>query len=273
MHKILFVCLISISLFGFYAKSSNDFYQIIHVNGVVLTQKTQTPLKIGMKIENHEQLLFKTTDASLIVSNQNRGRFIIKSPSQKNAKGELVAFAKDVVLPFTGNTNLSTRGNGAPIRYFNEYLGDTTFYIIGSKLEFEVDHTKYAISPNQFFQLRYQWNDSTKVVKLPHTNNQVVLDGEKLFGNSSPKIANPQKFELFWVVVRPRSVEKLAVFYPKFLDEETLKAEYTVLFDLIANQRLSESEYHKHIYGYFQDVYGKTDENALTNWLEANFKN
>jgi hypothetical protein len=272
MNKIWFACLISISLFSFYAQPSNDFYQIIHVNGVVLTQKDQTPLKIGMKIENHEQLLFKTTDASLVVSNQNRGRFIIKSPSQKNAKGELVAFAKDVVLPFAGNTNLSTRGNAAPIRYLGEYLGDTIFYIIGNKLEFEVDQAKYAINANQFFQIRYHHNDSIKVVKLPHTNNWLALDRQKLFTNSNSKIAIPQKFELFWVVARPRSVEKLAVFYPKFLDEETLKAEYKVLFDLIANQKLSNEEYDKHIFGYFRDVYGKTDENALTNWLETNFK-
>jgi hypothetical protein len=272
MTKFLFACLLSITLFGFYFKPSNDFFQIIRVNGVVLTQKDQTPLKTGMKIGNHEQLLFKTTDASLIVSNQTRGRFIIKSPSQKNAKGELVAFAKDVVLPFTGNTSLSTRGTPSQVHDFKEYLGDTTFFIIGNQLEFAVDQNKYQISPSHFFQIRYHLKDSTKVAKLPNTNNRLILDSQKLFAKADGKIAIPEKIELFWVVVRPRAVEKLAIFRPIFLDENSLKAEYQVLFDLIANQKLSDEEYHKHIYGYFRDVYGKTDETALANWLEANFK-
>lgn len=252
--------------------SYDDFYQIIRINGIIMIQKTQLALKTGMKIIKNEQLLFKTQDASMIVSDNSLGRFVIKSPAQATNKGETVAFARDLVLPLNTNTSLSTRGTPSHVRDFKEYFGESDFYIVGDQLAFEVDHTKFKASPNQFFQIRYQLNDSTVTNKWASPENKLVLDKNQLFVDKKGKVSSPNKFEVFWVVRNPRSVEKLATFRPIFLDENALKAEYQVLFDLSTNQNLSEEAYQKHFFGYFRDVYGRTDENTLENWLEGNFK-
>lgn len=273
MQKIYFCLFTIILLSSFSFLQAEDIYYVIQVNKIVLIQKNQTPLKSGMTITKHEQLLFKSKDAYLVVSNEARSRFIIQSPSRHNAKGEFIAFVKDAVLPINGHTSLSVRGNSSPIiADLYEYFGDSTFFVIGDQLKFEVDYTRYKTGSNQFFQISYAQHDSVINTKWTVLENRILTISKNMFTDKDAKTIIPEKIEVFWVVRNPRSCEMLTAFRPIFLDEAALKSEYSVIYELIKKQNLSEEEDEKFIFGYFRDVYGKTDENVLTNWLEENFK-
>jgi hypothetical protein len=269
MTKMFFLSLI-FSLGILIPPPVDEIYFIIHVKGSIVLQKDQIPLKTGMKIMASDQLNFKTKDAMAVVTGSERGRFVIKNNSNPPTE-EMIAFAKDVVEPLKTNTSISTRSMGKKVSDFRAYFGDSTFYVIGDKLEFEVDPAKYKPGGNQNFQVRYKLGDYT--VNPNATSGNIFTVNNLKLHTAVAKEFKTEKIEVFWVVNQPRSVEKLATFQPIFINEDDLKAEYKALMDALNGKTLAPNELTNYLEGYFRDVYGRTDKAIFDEWLEKNVKN
>jgi hypothetical protein len=248
-----------------------ETYHILYVKGEILLKKDRSLLKTGMKIRAEDQLIFKNREAKAIVMSNLSGRFVLalNKPPQT---AELIAFVKEVVSPLKTNATLSTRGTPQVVRDLADYFGKDTFFIIGNKLTFEADRSKFKINDNQYFQIQYKLGDSLVKKKLESANNLVSLDMPALFQDQEGKFLLPAEVEICWFVHKPRSMEPKTSFQPVVISEDELKPQYAELLKLIENQQLNPEDYRNYILSYFRDVYGQTDENALESWVEENFK-
>jgi len=84
-------------------------YFVLQVKGQILHPKTKKALAVGDKVEQKDELVFKTPDAKAVVVSKEKGRYVISAQKvKKNDKGELWCIVDTVIMPEDDNIRLSS---------------------------------------------------------------------------------------------------------------------------------------------------------------------
>lgn len=253
-----------------------ESYFIIQLKGAILNKTTNKAVKMGDKISHEDQLKFLSSDAAAIIMSTKRGRFVIRPDVKKGTENELTVFVKNVLLPVKSTGNLSTRGGEEDgIIDLKSHLGADKFVIIGDKLSMRLNTAKYPIGEDKFFIYRYEYAGKPVSKRIPVEGTNIIFDKNLFYQTQGTTISpdNVEQVDIYYFDAATKNSTEIAKFSPLYLAENQIKDELKVQYDIFISQKLSKEDIVKELLGYINDIYGKTDEQALKNILETLAKN
>ena len=253
---------------------AQDTYHVIHtVGNTTIVNKNKT-VATGDKIQGADKLKFANKNAKVIAISPQKGRYII-SPAASAKENELEYYVKNVILPVKSTGRLSTRGNSKEVvQNLKDYLGTESFVVIGNELSFRVDQSRYPLSENEFFAFRYLAEGISKPVNkmLAYQEDRIFLNKEALFTYEDKEIDHRRvaQVEIFWYNKSTKASRKVLAFQPIFLDEEELKNDLLEFKKVMEDEDMNAAKWFEQVVGLIKDVYGRTDEALLKEWMMKN---
>jgi hypothetical protein len=272
MKKIATSLLLGLLLsFSLYAQ---DSYHVIHTVGQTTIVNKNKTVATGDKIQEADKLKFADKNAKIIAISPQKGRYIM-SPTASAKENELEYYVKNVILPVKSTGRLSTRGNSKEVvQNLKDYLGTESFVIIGNELSFRVDGNRYPLSKNEFFAFRYTAEGVSKPINkmIAYQEDRIFLDKEALFTYEGKEIDHRRiaQVEIFWLNQSTKASRKILSFQPIFLDEEELKKDLLEFKKVMQDEEMNAAKWFEQVVGLIKDVYGRTDEGVLKDWLVKN---
>lgn len=251
-----------------------ETYHVVHVKGKIQNITTKKFLRRGMKIKSSDNLKLSKGSKAVMIG-ARRGRFVLSTKRAKKKGTEFYAFVKDVVSPLKKNAKASTRGaEDSDVESLKGYFGDTDFAIIGEKVEFNLNASRYPLSKTKLLVCRYTYDGRVINKKLPFDGNTVTFDKSRIFTKNDLKI-NPdevENVEIYYYNRKNRSSTKEASFNVIFVNAGELKSELTELLAIYDKDKgLSDNDKYAHVYTYVRDVHGKYfDVKVFKKWLKNN---
>lgn len=126
-------------------------------------------------------------------------------------KEEESFFTKLIVFIFGAEyekTQTSTRGEAEYISYLQQILSASnksnvpnTIGIIGDKFEFKIDTTEIRLSENQYFLIKFDYEDNKIEKKMPINGDKIIFSKKDIFSvaNREISIGDAKKMEIFYV--------------------------------------------------------------------------
>ncbi|OJJ21340.1 hypothetical protein BKI52_12325 [marine bacterium AO1-C] len=256
------------------AETVVETYHVVHVKGKIQNMTTKKPLRRGMKIKSSDNLKLSKGSKAVMIG-ARRGRFILSTKRAKKKGNEFYAFVKDVVSPLKKNAKASTRGaEDTDVESLKGYFGDTDFAIIGDKVAFNLNLSRYPLSKTKLLVCRYEHNGRVINKKLPFEGNTVTFDRNRVFKKNDQTI-NPDdvsNIEIYYFNRSNRSSRKEASFNVVFVNSEELKSELSELMNIYDKDKtLDDNAKYGHAYTYVRDVHAKFfDEKVFKKWLKSN---
>jgi hypothetical protein len=253
--------------------AGEDLY-VIHVKGNVSNKATGVILKIGDKINSEDQLKFATQDA-LVVIMSAKGKYTLSPSAKPNNSNEFIAYVNNAMLPLKSNGHLSTRGNGSDLVHdLKAYFGTSTFNIIGEQLELKIDTLKYPLTDSKYLIYRYMNNGTVVSKKIEKRGGQIIINKLALYTYKGNFIdpSKIQNVDIYYYESKDNKSSRLVGFNPQFINEEQLKSELWVQKKILEEQNVKSDQITKELVSYVFDVYGKTDESKLVDWIHKSIK-
>ena len=251
-----------------------ETYHVVHVKGKIQNTTTKKVLRRGMRIKSSDKLKL-SKGAKAVMIGARRGRFILSTKRAKKQGNEFYAFVKDVVSPLKKNAKASTRGaEDTDVESLKGYFGDTDFAIIGDKVAFNLNLSRYPLSKRKVLVCRYEYDGRAINKKLPFEGNTVTFDRNRVFVKNGQKI-NPDdisNIEIYYFNLATKASNKEASFNVVFVNSEELKSELTELMNIYdKDKNLDDNAKYGHAYTYVRDVHAKYfDEKVFKKWLKSN---
>ncbi len=273
MRKIFIV---SFFLLFTISTQAQDYY-VLHVKGVVLDKESGKSISIGDRITGNSEVIFKSTDAKVVVLNKEKGRAILQPKVNTEAESEIAQFVKNMFVPMKKSIRMSTRGEGVIESFsdFKPYFGESTFVVIGDEILIPINKEKLSLDHNQFLVYRYE-KDGTRVNKKlhPHHHGLLSIHKDKLYNHKNGVFNHeePHTVDLYFFDKKKNTSKKLTSFNPVFVSDKQLLSElqYLKTFLVETNEEkpftkeLLTDEYYDYIVG----TYGKINQSYFEKWLE-----
>jgi len=230
-----------------------QYYQILHVKGEISIKASGKLLKPGDQLMEDEEISFKTSDAMAAALNPEKGRFIIKSDSEKGNTVDIFYVLKSTITPVRGG--MSTRAGGINNAFdLKVYFAEAPYIWAGKAIFLPVSKAAFPLDDSNFFFLRYQYKGEEINKKLGSEANSILMNKMEVFQVDDDAV---DRFE----------VSDYQLFYYQAESEEsTLIAD--IDFVLISQEVLvniydafkSSSKYpYNDVADMLSDMYGKCD--------------
>jgi len=263
------ISIVIIVFFPLLAIAQNEVYHIIKVEGDITNLTTGKAVAAGDQIKPTDRLEFKNTYAKAIAISSTRGKFTLSMPEKQEdlfSNNRLLAMADNAASPIEGRTQLSTRAIGmTDIKDLKVYLGSPSFYIIGDKVTLRLSKNTYPLNENNFIILSYQGKREQVAKKLGYSGqmldiekSQIVADTEDFDKGNTLNNVLISKYDN----IKKKSTLVTTVNFV-FLDPDQVKQEFDLIVPLLKQDKKSRYEAVEYLKGYFNDVYGNTDQDAL----------
>jgi hypothetical protein len=276
MRTIIVIILLSnlaiLSSFAFNQTENAEVYHVLFVQGTIMNVTQNQAVTRGMKLNAHDKVSFKSTNAKAVLLSNLKGRFTI-APTAKSKGTEMSSFLNEVLLPVKQNANLSTRSVASEtVEDLVSYLGTDNFWILGDFLKINLSPTRYQLNENRLMVIRYNYEGAIINKKIPFEGNTISLNKNLLFKTKEGKAISPdevENVEFYRYFVDAKSSEKILECKLNFISESELKQ---VLTDLRQTEQiqLQGEELQKYFITFCEDTFGKTDRQLLQNWLDKN---
>lgn len=244
--------------------AQNNF-TVIKVTGSIVIERTGSPLGIGTSFAQNENLLFKMPESRAAVINPQRGRFLLTSENLDEFKN-----SKSNFLPSAGK--ISTRAVLTKPKFINLKDQLEGNCVILNEIKIKIDTTVYPMTAKKYFYISYDYNNRTINKKLAYNKDTLIIKKNELITIDGREISDPQikQMNLLYLIEADSYISSpVTSFTPVFPDSKILVQEIKVIVDQMEmntyNAKLNE------ISAFFQDFYGKIDENSLKKWLNENF--
>jgi hypothetical protein len=252
--------------------NTNEVYHVVYVNGVIINASNQQALKVGAKLNASDKLIFKTADARARVISSTKGSCLLASKKQ-GGNTELGQFLADVIIPLKKNNALSTRASSEIIDNVKNYFGDSTFNIVGEKLEIGINTEVNQISDTKILALLCHHQDTKKTyLKRISFANMVRISQLDVFQSKGIKfnMDEIEKFEICWFYPATKTHETITTIQLNFIAEPDLKGMFQEISTLKTAEIPLGEEKIKYFQDYFMEMFGRTDERLLKKWLITN---
>ncbi|MFO0356715.1 MAG: hypothetical protein ACK50A_07155 [Sphingobacteriaceae bacterium] len=263
MAKIKFHLLIIAFNFIFFNYSlASDKYTVIKVMGSIVVKKTGVQLSQGDVILDDEPIVFKSPDAKASVISAIKGRFVLSAGNKQNNNSAL----KSNLLPPI--SNISSRSG--LILNLNDFK--TNFngnYLILNKAEFPVSKVNFPMNDSCFFYFSYNYNNEAINKKLKHKQDTLLIIEKELYMLDGKEVAKAESTGVKLNYISGKKVFFINEFTIITPPNENLVNEVKLILDQSKNKK--KNEIVKDVVSYFNEFYGKCDEDNVLIWLKDNF--
>jgi len=269
---LAFFVTISLCLIGEWGCAQK--YIVLKVTGSVSCSGQM--VKPWDELEPASKLSFGSDQSALRVM-QGNNVFVVSATKAKPGSGnELVAILKDAFLPEKPPVNrASTKGLITSVEDIAMELGQSvngpgqTVLIIDQK-EFSFSKSIYAVSNENFFFVRYQYNNEVINKKLENSSSNGFVLSTSIFSISMPNgktiIADRTKingpFKLYYFIDAHTS-ELVAEFNAVFIASSDLIKELSPLVRRFKDEHFSAKEMNLRVAEYLTQYYGAIDDDQL----------
>ncbi len=247
-------------------------YTVIQVTGQIKLKKSGQILARGNKISSADQLVFLTRDAVAACFASDQGRVTLRlDPQQPKTGDEFLAYVKGSIVPAKGA--LMTRAGGAiknQIEWDNYFAGGP-FLILGTT-KVNVSEKAWPMNDSTFFFIRFEYEGEQVNKKLPGDGEKLIISAEQIL-LVDEKPVDASKISLYEIYYYDAAAQKsllMSKFQPVFANGKDLIEEVNSLLELLRGYELPEEKLRGEVEAYLSEYYGKTDPEALTEWLAVN---
>jgi len=146
--------------------------------------------------------------------------------------------------------------------------------LIIEKLYLKIGTDIFPLGDQNFFFIRYTYNDETINKKLSFVGDTLIIDKKEVFTIDGKMIEceENKEFSLYYYSKDEEKTESLLIgsFEPVFVGNEQLKPEIDIIFEEFKDKPfdviLAE------VYDYLNSFYGKIDKGYLEAWLKKEYK-
>jgi hypothetical protein len=266
MKKI--ILLLSVAFFFMSAGPHEDqYYHIIKIKGKILNVTTGESLSPGDKINASDQLEFMDQYSQAIVMGDKTGKFTITMPEGDIfGESKLLAMAETAASPIEGRSQLITRAGGEQtVDDLNNLFGNESFYIIGERLDINMDPDNYSLSKENYITLEFSLNEEHISKKLKSNNQTLYINKMALIGENEPDTIS--NVSVYQYDMSSRTINKITEMNMVFVDEDVLINEMNMIKKLLIEQEKSRKDIINYLAKYFVDIYGKTDHGQLFSFI------
>ncbi len=265
--------LIPLTVFIFFVTvtlSAQDCYVVMKIKGTIILEGTGRALLKDDRICGNDNVIFKSTDAVAIVHSESKGRYTLKA--NKNRLSEL-----ESVLKYSVSAALSKSKNALDTRSETEPLSEVLWdvYCVIGKYIIDNEETMLPVNDNNYFTIRFKYNESPYEVKLSNEENKIVIDRETIRKQAG-------------IQILPDYIEDAALYYQgsinsetpriistcdlNFPDEKLLAAELSNYVVLLKTSGSPEEKIQDELVQYMFNSYGKVNRDYFLNWVNENVK-
>jgi hypothetical protein len=253
--------LTGILIFTFIAVHAQD-YRTIRVNGTIVHEKTNTPLESGTVFEEDDNLIFQSYNSIATVINSQKGRLILKPDNTD------LAYAKASYTPAMSNISSRSGAFMTALDLKNHMDGKYVFY---DEMILQINPDIFPMNEDKYFFLRYNYNGDTINKKLAFSNDTLFIVSADVFSIDATPVDN-SKIETveLWYMQRDlgNKITLLSSFIPVIIDNEQLKNELAIIFEVYADR--PEEEKISEAISFIHEFYGTSNQENFSKWLHAN---
>jgi len=242
-------------------------YYAVHVQGKIYNKTAAQYLRCGDKVEHYDSLEFSSS-ANWAVLVGDKGNLFLQNPSLLESD----AICYKVMQPIISSS--SNTNNTKNIDNLQAYFEGEQFVFIGNDFHLTLNAEQYPLSDSLFLIYRYEYNERHITVKIPYTKQTLSFNPEVLYTYKGEKI--PHQKTSNTSVYAFNAVDNMpyyaAKFNPIWLSDKLVKDELTVLKKVYLQQGKTLAQMNVDFFHYILDVYGKTDEAFLNQWISTHLK-
>lgn len=253
-----------------YFLKAQDCYIIMKIKGTIVLESTGQVLQKDDQICGDDKVIFKTSDAAALVHSSTKGRYTLKANKSRTGEleGVLISAVSSALSKKTAN--LDTKSLDLPVR--EEF--DVVYCII-DKYEFTIDDSKYPVSDEYNFMIRFKYKNTLHEIKLHNNNNIVYLNKQSIL----EQITNNGEINLIEDVAlysyssqntdNPKIIDAFDLSLP---NEKTLANELSNFKVLLKTSGRSEEQIQDDLIVYMYNAYGKVSRDSFLKWVSDNVK-
>jgi hypothetical protein len=239
-------------------------YYAAHVQGDIYIQKNNTSLKLGDVIDANDLLKINNNSWAILVGEE--GNLFLKAPSPKDSISICSKAIQQIAIEKkTNSINFSLVDN------LQAYFEGDQFVFIGNEFQLTLNPDFYPLSPQLFLIYRYEYNERHITIEIPYSKQTIFLNPKILYTYKGEKIlphktTNTSMYVFNAIDNMPYAAANLN---PIWLSNQFVQSELQVLKKAYTAFGKKTTQQMKQGYmQYISDVYGKTDENYLSNWID-----
>ncbi len=237
--------------------AKSEVYYVTFVKGNVKLLGAKTNLIVGDKLADNDQLVFADQNSKLSCISPVKGRFdILGSSAKKKVQMEWVAILKDVLLPASSKTQLSTRSmedeTADPAKIFKSPNADNKVILIEDDLM--VIDPKYVLDERHFFFLQYTVKGKIILKMVPSEGGRISFNS-LLFVDEIGLSLLPEDIGTVSLCYQEAGRSKeLVKFIPVIISSPEFTKQLHVLRTNLS--RKNKDEIKREIYNHFINNYG-----------------
>ncbi len=257
---ILFtVFILNFSLIDKSIKAEN--YTVIKVDGKITIIESGKDLSTGVLFFKNDKLSFATPESRAAVISSVGGRFVLV-PNAKSGKASNL-------LP--AMSNVATRA-GSLLNTLNiiNYFGED--FLLLDSLDINISSKEFVMDNQNFFYLKYIYNEDTIAKKLKYNDNTLILSAKDIYTIDGNEMIIPEegKVSLYYT----RGSTNKGVFLTSFNlitpKKETLVSELTIINKAL-NKKSNEDKVDE-FHAYLNEFYGNVQRKNIANWVKQNLE-
>lgn len=270
MKLKLILLLFFILLMTPYLLKAQDCYIIMKIKGTIVLESTGQVLQKDDQICGDDKVIFKTPDAAALVHSSAKGRYTLKA--NKSKVGELEGVITSAVSSALSKktANLETKSLDLPVRDVFDVV-----YCVIDKFEYTIDDNVFPVNDDNYFLIRFKYNNILQEIRLNNNNNIVYLNKQDI----SEKIANNGEINL---------IEDVALYYYSGQDSDNLKIvdafdlslpDEKALANELSNFKVllktsgrSDGQIQDDLIVYMYNAYGNVNKDSFLKWVSDNVK-
>lgn len=271
MRYIAILILSALALCGY--GQQGEVFTVVKVKGSIYNITAKTPLASGSVVGSRDQLEFGSNDAEAIAISSTRGKFIIKQPTDDVFGSSIaMASANSAASPIAARSQYSVRALEFKIEDFAEYLGGSSFFVIGDSVKMTFLASAYPLNTNNYVSVSYASSGAEVNVDLTSLGQNIELSRKSLFApHTQAKEISGVTF--YYLNADKQAINRIATVKMIFFNEKELAIEARSVEKILTSEGMSRKDIQNYLKQYLTDIYGNTDPVALQTFLTKTLGN
>jgi hypothetical protein len=270
MKKTVFLLL---ALFGLLMPGWAKEYVVLAVRGEAARSSDGQALQPGDALADDDALALGE-GAMLALCSPEAGRFLIASES--GASGTVADLAKPGTASVKADAPAKFATDVSFAAYFSPKASEPFyrghFVVIGDMAWYKVDAAKYPLDGNQFFFVRYVYNDISVNKGLPFDREEFALERQEIYSSSGRMVVENQDLIANgeFLYYNGKEYRLLCEFKPYFLEEDELKQSVSAMKPWL-QARPTFAAAVQEVQAFIADMYGKAGKGDVEKFLRQHF--
>lgn len=225
-----------------------------------LSLKGGGPLEPGQELSIDAVLVFGSPEATGHVIFPGQGRFVL-------AVQEAGTFVLAQTLRRGGSQTKGKSQNGGPATA-EHHFGSGNYLLFADEVRIGVDTRLRPLGPDQFYVLKYAYEDEPLELRLPAEADTLILRRTDLLGENGRETKRLSPIELHYVSGPGQAPALVATFRLREPQTEMLRTELRLIAEVLEITQTPRPEIQRELAEFVVDAYGRFDPKGFTQWVE-----